>query len=60
MRHHDAVEGSTLPIPGPLLDRLRAAAADHRRVRELCDRYADADIGFVDADILTLLPLDEA
>src|SRR5262249_3103426 len=25
---------------------------DYRRVRELCDRYADADIGFVDAAVL--------
>jgi predicted nucleic acid-binding protein len=28
------------------------AAADYDRVRELCDRYADADIGFVDAAVL--------
>lgn len=26
--------------------------ADYTRVRELCDRYADADIGFVDAAVL--------
>lgn len=26
--------------------------ADYARVRELCDRYADADIGFVDAAVL--------
>jgi predicted nucleic acid-binding protein len=25
---------------------------DYRRVREICDRYADADIGFVDAAVL--------
>lgn len=29
--------------------------ADHRRVRELCDRYADADIGFVDAAVLAVV-----
>jgi predicted nucleic acid-binding protein len=28
---------------------------DYRRVRELCDRYADADIGFVDASVLALV-----
>ena len=29
--------------------------ADYRRVRELCDRYADADIGFVDAAVLAIV-----
>lgn len=29
--------------------------ADYTRVRELCDRYADADIGFVDAAVLALV-----
>jgi len=28
---------------------------DYRRVRELCDRYADADIGFVDACVLAVV-----
>jgi len=28
---------------------------DYRRARELCDRYADADIGFVDAAVLALV-----
>lgn len=28
---------------------------DYRRVKELCDRYADADIGFVDASVLALV-----
>jgi predicted nucleic acid-binding protein len=33
---------------------------DYRRVRELCDRYADSDIGFVDAAVLTIVErLDE-
>jgi predicted nucleic acid-binding protein len=30
-------------------------AADYTRVRELCDRYADADIGFVDAAVLAIV-----
>ena len=29
--------------------------ADFARVRELCDRYADADVGFVDAAVLALV-----
>jgi predicted nucleic acid-binding protein len=29
-------------------------AEDYRRIRELCDRYADADIGFVDAAVLAV------
>ena len=34
--------------------------ADHRRVSELCDRYADLDIGYVDAAVLALVErLDE-
>ena len=49
-----------------LLDRYRQTRAlsvelcrplrpeDYRRVRKLCDRYADADIGFVDAAVLAL------
>jgi predicted nucleic acid-binding protein len=28
---------------------------DYPRVREICDRYADADIGFVDAAVLTIV-----
>ena len=28
---------------------------DYPRIRELCDRYADADIGFVDAAVLALV-----
>jgi hypothetical protein len=30
-------------------------AADYARVRQLCDRYADADIGFVDAAVFALV-----
>lgn len=29
--------------------------ADYARARELCDRYADADIGFVDAAVLAVV-----
>ena len=28
---------------------------DYPRIRELCDRYADADIGFVDAAVLAVV-----
>jgi uncharacterized protein len=28
---------------------------DYRRVREVCDRYADANIGFVDAAVLAIV-----
>ena len=31
------------------------AAADYARIRELCDRYADADIGFVDAAVFAIV-----
>ena len=27
-------------------------SGDYRRIREVCDRYADADVGFVDAAAL--------
>lgn len=46
-----------------LLDDIDAGAyqieeldiADYRRVRELCDQYADSDIGFVDAAVLAIV-----
>jgi len=28
---------------------------DYLRVRELCDRYSDADIGFVDAAVMAIV-----
>lgn len=31
------------------------APEDYRRVRELCDRYADADVGLVDAAVLAVV-----
>ena len=30
-------------------------AEDYPRIRELCDRYADADVGFVDAAVLAIV-----
>lgn len=37
------------------------ASADYVRVRDICDRYADADIGFVDAAVLAIVErLDES
>ena len=51
-----------------LLDDIQAGAyaiedvatADYSRVRTLCDRYADSDIGFVDAAVLAMVErLDE-
>lgn len=30
-------------------------AADYARIRDLCDRYADSDIGFVDAAVLAIV-----
>lgn len=46
-----------------LLDDIRAGAyhvedlltSDYDRVRSLCDRYDDADIGFVDAAVLAIV-----
>ncbi len=31
------------------------AHTDYARIRELCDRYADADVGFVDAAVLAVV-----
>ena len=30
-------------------------AEDYRRIREMCDRYGDADVGFVDAAVLAVV-----
>jgi hypothetical protein len=30
-------------------------AQDYRRIRELCDRYGDSDVGFVDAAVLAVV-----
>lgn len=29
--------------------------SDYRRIRELCDRYASSDVGFVDAAVLEVV-----
>jgi hypothetical protein len=29
--------------------------SDYRRIREICDRYADSDVGFVDAAVLAVV-----
>jgi predicted nucleic acid-binding protein len=36
-----------------LVEELRPE--DYERVRQICDRYADADIGFVDAEVLAVV-----
>lgn len=36
-----------------LIEELRLP--DYRRAQELCDRYSDADIGFVDASVLAVV-----
>lgn len=50
-------------VLGALLDDVQAGAyqvealraEDYRRVRELCDQYEGADIGFVDAAVLAVV-----
>lgn len=36
-------------------DVAELVAADYSRIRELCDRYADSNIGFVDAAVLAVV-----
>jgi predicted nucleic acid-binding protein len=38
---------------GYLIEELRIE--DYRRIRDLCERYEDADIGFVDAAVLAVV-----
>ena len=41
-------------------DVVNVTPGDHRRIAELCDRYADSDIGYVDAAVLAIVErLDE-
>jgi predicted nucleic acid-binding protein len=41
-------------------DVVELIRTDYRRISELCDRYADSDIGFVDAAVLAITErLDE-
>lgn len=42
-------------IAGGAYRVVELTVGDYARVRELCDRYADADIGFVDAAVLTIV-----
>jgi predicted nucleic acid-binding protein len=49
-------------LAGLLADIIRGAyrienllPEDYPRIRELCDRYADSDIGFVDAAVLAIV-----
>jgi hypothetical protein len=49
-----------LVVPAPVMVEVdywihALADEDHRRIRQLCDRYADADIGFVDAAVLAVV-----
>ncbi|MBI3751402.1 MAG: PIN domain-containing protein [Chloroflexi bacterium] len=34
---------------------VQPTAADHGRIAQLCDRYADSDIGYVDAAVLSIV-----
>jgi hypothetical protein len=49
-----------LDIESGAYELVHTTPADHRRIREVCDRYADADIGYVDAAVLAIVErLDE-
>lgn len=65
-----AATRATLVVPAPVFVKVKywthrrlsvgafavedLTMADYRRIRERCDRYADADIGFVDAAVLAI------
>lgn len=36
-------------------DVVDVAPTDHQRIAQLCDRYADSDIGYVDAAVLAIV-----
>jgi len=38
-----------------VFDIVELEPSDYQRVRDLCDQYADADIGFVDAAVLAIV-----
>lgn len=42
-------------IVGGAYDVAEVTLADHRRISELCDRYADSDIGYVDAAVFAIV-----
>jgi predicted nucleic acid-binding protein len=54
-RHPGVLVALLSDIESGAYDVAALAASDYRRVRELCDRYADADIGFVDASVLAIV-----
>ena len=62
--HRRLQPGALVALLGDIEDGAYAVEnlvpADYRRVREVCDRYADADVGFVDAAVLAVVErLDE-
>jgi predicted nucleic acid-binding protein len=62
--HQRLQPGALVALLGDIEDGAYAVEnlvrADYRRVREVCDRYADADVGFVDAAVLAVVErLDE-
>lgn len=55
-RLHPGVLVSLLDdIDGGAFGVAELVSDDYRRVRQLCDQYADADIGFVDAAVLAVV-----
>ncbi len=47
-------------IVGGAYEVVEVTIADHRRIAQLCDRYADLDVGYVDAAVLAIVErLDE-
>jgi hypothetical protein len=57
--HQRLHPGALVALVGDIEDGAYAVEdlrpADYRRVREVCDRYADADVGFVDAAVLAVV-----
>ncbi|HWF74375.1 MAG TPA: PIN domain-containing protein [Solirubrobacteraceae bacterium] len=56
--HHRLHPGALVALLGDIEDGAYAIEdlrpADYTRVRQVCDRYADADVGFVDAAVLAV------
>ena len=50
--HPEVTTGLLDDIAAGAYEVFNLAASDYLRVRELCERYADSDIGFVDAAVL--------
>ena len=53
--HPGALVALLSDIESGAYDVVALVTSDYSRVRELCDRYADADIGFVDASVLAVV-----